>query len=302
MNKVKFDPMNYWTALGRLPSVEKVVRVARNKLGRGGVVGITSYSDYRFDYIMRQKDKPTRFSLGKGMVYFPEYQVFVVHGQVVPSSQGKILALNIPSNKLIRENCSLKDTLSEIADMEGIVILDSPFLRDTSGMSKRLGAIERQVFWGEHGKSVGIELSEEDYRECMPLVDGITIYRGTAEMKKLLSRGRNDPNAKAELFYKTILQDYPHIGAVATSGGHHGRDVGTSYMIIDELPDEEKSIRESLKKSIRNANLASPSKTTSRALSGLQHSGEMIAFHYLGKAGLLRKHFPFRYKFTNPEN
>ncbi|MDP1694788.1 MAG: hypothetical protein Q8L34_04575 [Candidatus Woesearchaeota archaeon] len=186
--------------------LDKVIELGQKKLGLGGILGIVNFADTRYEQI---HDLPgaERKDLGCGF-YVPRKDVLVVKGEEVPTKEGHVLVFGIERNKHITLGRSLQDTIKEVKDQNGIIIIDHPFMRGWGGIGPYL----------------------EKHEQHLEDIDAIEIFNGEATVANIPFM--LNPNREALEFYRKKKEHFPHLGALTTSDGHSAAEVGRSYTKI----------------------------------------------------------------------
>ncbi len=201
---------------------EKAVRIARKRLGSGGILGIVDVHERRFDKFreftvksVMESTLPRVFysedifpgqhgfsykDLGRGILHFKEEGVTVIRGVRTFTTDDKMsfIAYGLPDGEYIKRRGNLGEMLQEAREKEAINILHQG------------GALVEYMTRQQHNL---------DY------VDGVIVHSGSAH-----SQSRNE---LMQRFYENLRSQHD-IGSVITSGGHSYSEIGTSWMEISE--------------------------------------------------------------------
>ena len=105
------------------PAIDKT----KKRLGAGGILGVVNFDDRRYEDFVSQKGGYEREKIGRNAIYVPEKDILVVKGQEVPTQDGHILVIGLNYGVNLERKRSLKDTIANALDENGIIILDHPF-------------------------------------------------------------------------------------------------------------------------------------------------------------------------------
>jgi len=264
--KVKVDLHNHLKTrynVAEAYTLDEIVELGRNRLGKNGVLGIVNFADKRYEQI---RDLPglERKELGCGF-YVPEKNFLVVKGEEVPTRDGHVLVFGIPGSKHITLGRTLSDTIKEVKDHDGIIIADHPFVGAWSGIGSYL----------------------ETHREQLSDFDAIEVFNGEAVAARIPII-MSDPNQCALNFYEQNKRDFAHLGATTTSDGHSTAEIGRSYTnmqmpenyqttFLDANADKD-TLTSILRKAIR---LSTPDDGVGRGsiLRALLHTGVVLWDH-----------------------
>jgi len=202
----------------------KAVDTTFKRLGRNSLIGMVNFEDRRYEKFTRQIGRYDRTELD-GAVYIPEKDVTIVKGQEIPTKQGHLLALGLPHGTNLDSGREIKDTIKEVKDNNGIIILDHPFYFEGAGeyIRKNLSLLED--------------------------VDAIEVYNGTCSFGFPIGPLNSDANKKALVFFEEY-SSVMNFGGIVTSDGHSFYEVGRSYSELEDISKE--NLNDSLKKAIRN--------------------------------------------------
>jgi hypothetical protein len=228
--------------------LNKIANKAAKKLGPGGIVGIIDFSGNRWKHLLKSKGYDIIY-LGnnKNAIYIPEKDIILVHGQEVPTKQGHLLVLGTEYGHQIKEHQTIEKTLEEVIKKGNIAI---PTHMDN--------------FYG-----LGKYLRKKP--SLLKKIDALEIH----------NREAIGTNWKTKAFYKKIIEQFPHLGALSSSDGHSIFEIGSGWTEIIP-PKKDKYFVESLRTSIRKTNLDTPKKTGISIAGAIKHGAELV----------LKKHLP----------
>ena len=255
MKEIKTDLHNHLASFSYKGNFNKVVDITKKKLGKGGILGITNYNDFRYENFMRLRKGYKIQNIGNAF-YIPEKEILVVKGQEVLTKQGHVLVLGLKEDFNLQNKRTLEDSLKQAKDNNGITIAVHPFF-----------------IWG-----IGNYLRKNS--KLLKYFDGFEVHDGEAFYG----------NKNAEIFYNLIKDDYD-IGALSFSDGHSLYEIGSSYTLLEQ-PDFRNSERliESLRKSIKQHEDYSKDRQHFSKLGSLDHSMDTIGMIALMKLGKKLRH------------
>lgn len=115
MRIVKADLHNHLRTRSRMSGLfNRTIDTARQKLGRGGVIGLVNFSDRRYENFSGERGYE-RQDMGNAL-YTPVQDILVVKGQEVPTQDGHLLVLGLEKDKHLKENRTLHDSVKEAKD------------------------------------------------------------------------------------------------------------------------------------------------------------------------------------------
>ena len=221
----------------------KVIDIAAGRLGEGGIISVVNFFGERYEYFVGAEGYRRKFvSIDKRGMHVPEKDIYVVRGQEVPTLQGHLLALATPYGSKIEGGRGMAETLEDIEKFGGISVLVHPF------------------YFNGAGPYVN------SCRKLLKKVDAIEVYNG--EVVCSLA------NRKARKFYEEVSREHAHLGALSSSDGHSVGEVGMSWTQIC-FPDKSFFV-ESLRGSIRGANLSTPMKKKNSFLGATGHVSKLL--------------------------
>ena len=213
---------------------DEIINAIEANMGGNSLIGLANFGEEDKRYENFVSSSGYERINHNNAIYIPEKRILIVKGQEIPTREGHILALGIPSNHTIKSGRNLEDTLKEIKEnFDALIILDHPF---SFG-----GAIETM----------------KKHPKLFENIDGIEIFNSEVSFgmpfTPLLSRA----NQKAFAFYEEYKSLYPHLGAIISSDGHRIEEYGKSFTFIS-LPqlkslNSPEKINASLKQAIRNS-------------------------------------------------
>lgn len=236
MRDIKADLQNYLKSRSNVSNLDfkTLLTKASHRLGYGGIVGITTFHDLRYEDALRGCAKagfPVR-NLDNAF-HFQESDLLFVKCQRVMTEEGDLDVIGLRENRHIWEHMSLEDTLKAIEDEGALSDVPAPFHRRGLGpfLREHPGYLER--------------------------IHAITVYSGEAALwiPYLVPKGcTENPNKQALGFYQEVKKDFPHLGAITASNGSLVRHVGTNatfmymprYFTLKNSEDVTKAIREAL--------------------------------------------------------
>jgi len=187
-------------------SFNEVIDTARERLGEGGILGITNFNDERYEQFL-ELEGYERIDLGSGF-YVPEKDILVVKGQEVPTKQGHLLVLGVPAGEHIKPYRDIEEIIEDAYDAGGITIPDHPF----------------------HLQGLGSYFEQKpEFCDC---IDAVEVHNSEAELWIPGLMPRN-ANGKARKFYESVRDDSPKLGTVLSSDGHSLDEIGRSYTTLD---------------------------------------------------------------------
>lgn len=253
MEKIKADLHNHLRTSSILENSDfnNSIDVACKKLGSGACFGMINMHDRRYEKFADLKGYDREWiGDNKNAIYIPEKDVLVIRGQEVTTKQGHLLVLGLDYDVHLKNGISLEETLEKAKDNNGIIIADHPFYIE------------------------GIGKSLEKNMQLLKSLDAIEVHNGEASFGLPIGPFSIGANKKAQKFYSKIKNDYPHLGAIASSDGHSIEEVGSSWTEIDK-PEYNKNFVYSLKNSIRNTNLESCKEMKNSSFSAVKHLKEL---------------------------
>lgn len=266
--KVKADLHNHLSTLREDLSglAEKAIENARKNLGSQGILCIINAQDRgigRYETFISGLRNYDIYDIGNA-VYIPKKTIYVSKGQEVftKDKRGHLLVLGLDNGVKLEDRISLEDSLKQAKDIGGIIVLDHPCFID--GVIARNPELYLNYF--EQG-----------------LIDGIEVHNGEAclPIPRYFSA-----NKKAQNLFYQLMQKY-NIGAISSSDGHSLREIGTSYTLLEQPSFENAdSLRETLRKSIREHKDFSQDKQTNSYLTALNHGMKLITLRILSKLRL----------------
>ena len=197
----------------------KVYRHVLQKLGKGGVIGITTFHDLRYERALEktvQQGIPIR-SLEIAYHVIP-YDLLVIKCQRIMTQQGDIDAVGVRRGCAFPEHRSLEETLKMLDQEHVFINVPNPF----------------------HGRGLGPYLKE--HPDNLEFISALTVYSGEGALwvPGIIPKGSTkSPNQQALDFYHEIKKDFPHVGCIAASNSSNVRDIGTSQTrLIQDEPYE----------------------------------------------------------------
>ncbi len=199
------------------------------------MLGVVDFEDNRYEKFSELNIYKgyERFFPGdeKRVFYVPEKRVFVVRGQEVPTLDGHILVLASCMNTKIKSGRSVDDTIREAKDDNAILVIDHPFYVNGLG----------------------------DYilrnPEILNDIDAIEVHNGEAAFGVPFINWPfpQGANKRAQEFYKIVKEDFPNLGALASSDGHSFYEIGSSWTEMEKPSlESETEFLEQFRNSIRN--------------------------------------------------
>lgn len=254
---IKADLHNHLRTSSRPTNLNEVVNATYKKLGKGGVLGVTNFSDFRYENLINSPGYLRQY-VGdeKNGIYIPEKDIYIIKGQEIPTKEGHLLVLGTGEGNHLKEGRTLEDTIKEAKDQNGIIVAVHPF----------------------YVSNIGNYLKNNP--ELVGEIDAIEIHNGKASFGFPVGPLPLNANKKAEGFYKEIKQYFPNLGAVSFSDGHSIYEIGSSWTGI-EKPDE-KNLANSMRTSLQKTNLDSPKKKTKSYLGAIDHIADMLLINQVG--------------------
>ncbi|MEK6824170.1 MAG: PHP-associated domain-containing protein [Nanoarchaeota archaeon] len=264
--KIKADLHNHLRTSSILEDSDfnNSIDFASKKLGSGACFGLINMHDRRYEKFSALKGYEREWiGENKNAVYIPEKDVLIVRGQEVTTKQGHLLVLGLGYDVHLKNGVSLEETLKKAKDNNGIIIIDHPFYMEGTGnyLEKNSKLLEN--------------------------IDAIEIHNGEASFGLPLGLFPIGANKKAQKFYSKIKNDYPHLGAIASSDGHSIEEIGSSWTEIDK-PEYNKNFVCSLKSSIINTNLEICKEMKNSSFSAVKHLKELAGIIASEKLGSKR--------------
>jgi len=251
--KVRVDLHNHLTTNTdsvRRIDFNKVIDKSKKRLGIGGILGIVSFSDKRYETFVNSKGGYEREKL-KNAVYVPRKYILVIKGQEIVTKQGHLLILGIDEGKLLKDGRSVEDSLKEAEDNNGISIVVHPFMN-------------------------GIGPYLEANPHLLEKIHGIEVHNGESFLG----------DRAAKRFYEKIKRDY-NVGAVSFSDGHSIYEIGLSYTnLYMHLIKEPEKLNMHLEYAIRAHKDSSQDKQHNSYLGALDHIIDMVVTAGLQKLGV----------------
>ncbi len=197
---------------------EKALERASKKLGKGAVIGVADVDEHRYSKVKRGAENYLTHDLGVGFCVLG-LDITVLRGERVFTKEGNILVLGLNEDEHVQSGRSIEDTLKQAKDYNASIVL--------SNFSSR-------------NKSREVILTNLN---LLTYVDAVEVHNG--------SQVFTDQNNTAQLFYEVYRNKFD-IGAIITSGGHSGYEIGSSWTLIPTLDYTseahlKKSIKEVLK-------------------------------------------------------
>jgi len=220
----------------------RVINLARTRLGKGGIVGLTNFEDDRYEQFI-ERPGYERINLGNA-IYVPKREILVVKGQEIPTRECHILVLGLEQGISLRSGLPLGNTLNDAKERDLAVILPHP--GSYQGILKEIDRLS------EFTKRVKEGAIFDTPNFLSQRVHGIEIYNSEQE----LGFPKYADNNRVKSFQKVMAQWFD-FGAVANSDGHSIRELGRSYteLIIaryEHMADKD-SVKSHLKKAIGSA-------------------------------------------------
>lgn len=190
----------------------KVYDEANERLGPGGIIGITNFHDFRWERARQATlEQDIAVTSSGNAFHVPAYGLLVVKCQRIMTQQGDIDAIGVQEGRVIPERRSLEETLERIRDEGALVNIPAPF----------------------HKRGLGPYLKE--YPDLLEQIHALTVYSGEGAfwIPFLIPRGgKQSPNEQALTYYQSIKQQHPHLGAVTASNSSTIEDIGTNYTLL----------------------------------------------------------------------
>lgn len=250
------------TYSSRIPSFDKTVDVASEKLQAGGVLGVVNFADRRYEDFVSQAGYD-RYDKGNA-VYVPQKDLLIVKGQEVQTDKGHILVLGLPKDKHLKFGFMhrLKDALKEAKDEGGVIIADHPFY--CHGIGPYLNAHSDLLAY---------------------YFDGIETHNGAA-VTFLPGTKSFDANKAAQNFFQTHGK-LSNLGYLVSSDGHSLFEIGSSYKMMPNFDIEnEETIRDSIRKGVNYIPEMSFDRVHKSRLGSFGHIGALAFAVGLSKFGL----------------
>lgn len=246
---VKADLSNYLCSRSDMSHFDfnSVIDRVFRRLGRGGIVGITTFHDFRYEDFIKLERNEVRprhdglveilsLTYGKrdlgNAIYLHQKDMLLVKGQRIPTQHGRLEVLGLKSEKTIPEHLSLEETLKIAAEEhDGIIIAPHPFYRE----------------------GIGPYLAQEP--ELLSQFDAIEVYNGQAVLW-IPGMTPRHANARALAFYRLAKEAHPHLGALTSSNGSSIDEIGRNhtsfampdYNSLQNAEDVTRALREGIRK------------------------------------------------------
>ncbi|MBI2047055.1 hypothetical protein HYT26_02745 [Candidatus Pacearchaeota archaeon] len=237
----------------------RVVDIVSERLGRGGIVGITSCEDTRYEDLL--KTSGPKFIDRGNAIYFPDRDVWIVKGQLFNAKYGEdkcqFLALGLKKDEYLPGRFEdLAQTLEKAKGMNLISVLYAPF-----------GGIH----------PIGPVISQNT--DIMKYFSAINTFHGEIG---------EEANKKAKDICPILKRNEINIGALAFSGAHSFSGIGTSYTILPRMNPEDinspEDVVANLRQGIlRSAAIDSPFKEQYLPFDALKHKIKLGAYIALSK-------------------
>jgi len=270
---VNADLHVHWTTRGYHPSkkwsLEKIAKTTRKRLGKGGIIALVNFAqgpNTRNDRNYEQIIENTGYSfrdLGTA-IHLPHEDVLIFKGEEVPTKEGHLLGIGIPANEHLTPRMSFKESIQQIRELGGIVVLDHPFYHNGAGEYVLKRARENPEF--------------------LKNIDGVETHNGSAVCIPTQAPAR--ANAWAKHYYDTWKKEEKykeftqHLVEIATSDSHSPRDLGTSFIKMPRLNMiDSNSLTLSLKNALKKAEIE---KTKHCWFGAYEHAG-ILGLLELGK-------------------
>ncbi len=181
-------------------------------LGTGGIVGITTFHDLRYEQALEATERQGIEIRSLGNAFHVEpYDLLVIKCQRIMTQQGDIEAIGVRGRHVIPERLSLEETIKAIKDEGAIINVPNPF----------------------HQRGLGPYLKQ--HPERLEDIHALTVYSGEGAfwIPFLVPDGaKQDPNTQALEYYLAIKEECHHLGAVTASNSSNFKNIGTSYTNI----------------------------------------------------------------------
>ena len=221
---VHADLQNYLKSRSDMSTLDfhHVMAHARYTLGKGGIIGITTFHDRRYEDAKKQCElQGIHVQNMDNAFYTLESDLLFVKCQRIMTKQGDLEAIGVREHHHLPEHLSLEDTLKAIEDEGALANLPAPFHQRGSG-----------PYIQQHPK-------------LLHHVDALTVYSGEGALwiPHLLPRdAAESPNEAALYFYREMKPLFPHLGALTASNGSSVRHIGANYTMI-EMPEDYRSLQ-----------------------------------------------------------
>lgn len=263
--KIKADLHNHLRSSSILKDSDfnSSIDAASKKLGGGATFGMVNVHDRRYEKFADLKGYE-RVWIGdnKNALYIPDKDVLVVKGQEVHTDQGHLLVIGLGYDVHLKNNSSLEDTLKKAKDNGGTIITDHPFYMDGTG-----SYLEKNP-------------------QLLEYIDAIEVHNGEASFGLPVGPFPSGANKKAQEFYDEVKNDFPYLGAIASSDGHSIYEIGSSWTEINKLDIEDnENFTYSLRESIRNTNLDSCKGMKDSRFGAVKHITELVGIIISEKLG-----------------
>ena len=262
---VKADLQNYLKIRSDMSKINfhELMDRTSDVLGPGGVLGITTFHDLRYEHALRQCKKKGLDPVNLGNAFYvPSHDILVVKCQRIMTQQGDLDVIGVRENHHLPERLSLEDTLKAVEDEGALCDVPAPF----------------------HKRGLGPFLQQHPH--YLARIQAITVYSGEGDfwIPCLLPRGyTRSPNDLALDFYKTSKREYSHLGALTASNGSLVRHIGTNYSMI-RMPEYygdlhgPEDVVSALRATFPETSLL-PSQRRSLRLGALRHQFVVLADH-----------------------
>ncbi|MEK6800943.1 MAG: hypothetical protein AABY05_03345 [Nanoarchaeota archaeon] len=253
MVAVKADLHNHLRTSSNIKKsdLNHAVDVAGKRLGSHGIIGLVNFSDKRYEMAICSPGYERDY-LGTNRngvrVYGDKGTVIIVKGQEFPTKQGHLLVLGLEAEKHLKEGRTLKETVAEAKDNNGIIVADHPYYRD------------------------GIGSYLEKHQALLKDFSAFEVHNGEAAFSLPLLRGMfpKDANYLASVDFFIFEKDFPRLGALSSSDGHSFYEIGKSWTAL-ELPDMGSNFVETLRNSIEATNLETERKNKDAIRGSVDH-------------------------------
>lgn len=210
MRIIQADLQNYLKSRSDMSSINfpLLVERARSALGPGGIVGITTFHDRRYEDARNlcEEQGIQITNLGNAF-YVPAQDILFVKCQRIMTQQGDLDVLGVQEDHHLHEHLTLEDTLKAVDDEGALSDIPMPF----------------------HRRGLGPFL--QDHREFLEKIHAITVYSGEGALwvPFLLPYGcTENPNEQALRFYNDVKPNFPHLGALTASQGSLVQHIGSN--------------------------------------------------------------------------
>ena len=213
-------------------NVNKVVDTASSRLSPKGLVVIANFNELdRYEPLIAAKGYSRYFTSNGSACYFPEQNLWIIKGAEpmakLDEGEGEILGIGIPKGARINYQKPIQDTIKEIKDLGGKIIIVHPGLPVGSTAPYFLKHPEQLE------NAIGIEAYNQEGQ----------LFRANATTRQILKK------------LAPAIQKY-HLGLTAGSDAHYPFELGLTYSKWDVfLPFDEDSDRfiQNLEVIIRNS-------------------------------------------------